>query len=49
MTGLSSDDITAKASVKSLLVKIPASLGRNNNGRITSRHKEAGAKNYTEL
>lgn len=44
MTGLSSDDITAKASVKSLLVKIPASLGRNNNGRITSRHKEAGAK-----
>lgn len=44
MTGLSSDDITAKSSVKSLLVKIPASLGRNNNGRITSRHKEAGAK-----
>lgn len=44
MTGLSSEDITAKPSVRSLLVKIPASGGRNNNGRITSRHKEAGAK-----
>ena len=44
MTGLSSEDITAKASVRSLLVKIPATSGRNNNGRITSRHKEAGAK-----
>ncbi len=44
MTGLSSADITAKASVRSLLVKIPATAGRNNNGRITSRHKEAGAK-----
>ncbi|MBE0491170.1 MAG: 50S ribosomal protein L2 [Sulfurospirillum sp.] len=44
MTGLDSSDITAKASVPSLLVKVPASGGRNNNGRITSRHKEAGAK-----
>lgn len=44
MTGLSNDDITAKPSVRSLLVKIPATSGRNNNGRITSRHKEAGAK-----
>ena len=44
MTTLSSEDITAKASVRSLLVKIPAIAGRNNNGRITSRHKEAGAK-----
>ncbi|MCI7246602.1 MAG: 50S ribosomal protein L2 [Campylobacter sp.] len=44
MTGLSSENITAKASVRSLLVKIPATAGRNNNGRITSRHKEAGAK-----
>ncbi|MBP5778721.1 MAG: 50S ribosomal protein L2 [Campylobacter sp.] len=44
MTGISSDDITAKASVRSLLVKIPATSGRNNHGRITSRHKEAGAK-----
>ncbi|ANE31806.1 50S ribosomal protein L2 [Campylobacter hyointestinalis] len=44
MTSLSSEDITAKASVRSLLVKIPATAGRNHNGRITSRHKEAGAK-----
>lgn len=44
MSGLSSEDITAKASVRSLLVKIPATAGRNHNGRITSRHKEAGAK-----
>ena len=41
MTGLSSEDITAKASVRGLLVKIPAAAGRNNNGRITSRHKQA--------
>lgn len=44
MTGLDSSDITAKASVPSLLVKIAATAGRNNNGRITSRHKEAGVK-----
>lgn len=44
MTGLSSENITAKASVRSLLVKIPATAGRDNKGRITSRHKEAGAK-----
>lgn len=44
MTNLDSGDITAKASVRSLLVKLPATAGRNNNGRITSRHKEAGAK-----
>jgi large subunit ribosomal protein L2 len=44
MSGLSSDDITAKPSVPSLLKKLPATAGRNNNGRITSRHKQAGAK-----
>lgn len=44
MSGLSSDDITAKPSVRKLLVKLPVSAGRNNNGRITSRHKEGGAK-----
>ena len=44
LTKLDSGDITAKASVPSLLVKIAATAGRNNNGRITSRHKEAGAK-----
>jgi len=44
MTNLDSSDITAKASVRSLLVKLPATAGRNSYGRITSRHKEAGAK-----
>lgn len=44
MSGLSSTDITAKPSVRKLLIKLPVSAGRNNNGRITSRHKEGGAK-----
>jgi len=43
-TNIDSSDITAKASVRSLLVKLPAHAGRNNNGRITSRHKQGGAK-----
>jgi large subunit ribosomal protein L2 len=43
-TNVDSADITAKASVRSLLKKLPAHAGRNNNGRITSRHKQAGAK-----
>ncbi len=44
MSNLSSADITGKASVRSLLKKLPVTAGRNNNGRITSRHKEGGAK-----
>ncbi|MDD5157943.1 50S ribosomal protein L2 [Sulfurimonas sp.] len=44
LTNVDNSDITAKPSVRSLLIKLPASAGRNNNGRITSRHKEAGAK-----
>jgi large subunit ribosomal protein L2 len=43
-TNIDNGDITSKPSVRSLLVRIPAAAGRNNNGRITSRHKEAGAK-----
>ena len=43
-TNVDSSDITAKASVRSLLVKLPQHAGRNNNGRITSRHRQAGAK-----
>ncbi|MBU1659565.1 50S ribosomal protein L2 [bacterium] len=43
-TNVDSGDITAKASVRSLLIKLPAHAGRNSNGRITSRHREAGAK-----
>jgi large subunit ribosomal protein L2 len=44
LTTLDNSDITAKASVRSLLKRISAKAGRNSNGRITSRHKEAGAK-----
>ncbi|GHS87878.1 50S ribosomal protein L2 [Campylobacterota bacterium] len=44
MSGLDNKDITAKPSVRKLLVKIPVTAGRNNNGRITSRHKEGGAR-----
>ncbi len=49
MTGLDSSDITAKASVPSLLKKLPRSAGRNNRGRITSRHREAGAKKHYRI
>jgi len=43
-TNVDNSDITAKSSVRSLLVKLPQHAGRNNNGRITSRHRQAGAK-----
>ena len=44
MTTLDSSDITSKPTVRKLLKKLPAKAGRNCYGRITSRHKEAGAK-----
>lgn len=44
MTVIDSSDITSKPTVRSLLKKLPVTGGRNNNGRITSRHKEGGAK-----
>ena len=44
MSVLDSSDITSKPTVRSLLKRVKSSAGRNNNGRITSRHKEAGAK-----
>jgi large subunit ribosomal protein L2 len=44
MTVIDSSDITSKPTVKGLLKRISAKAGRNNNGRITSRHREAGAK-----
>ncbi len=44
MSVMDTSDITSKATVRSLLVRVKASAGRNNNGRITSRHREAGAK-----
>jgi large subunit ribosomal protein L2 len=44
LTTIDNSDITSKPTVRSLLKKLPAHAGRNSNGRITSRHKEAGAK-----
>jgi large subunit ribosomal protein L2 len=44
MTTLDNSDITSGPQVRKLLVKLPAKAGRNNLGRITSRHKEGGAK-----
>jgi large subunit ribosomal protein L2 len=44
MSVMDSSDITSKPTVRGLLTKVKSTAGRNNNGRITSRHKEAGAK-----
>jgi len=44
ITNIDNSDITSKPTVKKLLKKLPVAAGRNNNGRITSRHKEGGAK-----
>ena len=44
ISNVDNSDITARASVRSLLKALPRKAGRNNQGRITSRHKEAGAK-----
>ena len=44
ITNLDNRDITAKANVRALLKQLPRSAGRNSNGRITSRHRQGGAK-----
>jgi len=44
MSVMDSSDITSKPTVRGLLKRVKATSGRNSNGRITSRHKEAGAK-----
>lgn len=44
MSGLDNKDITSKPTVPKLLVRLNVTAGRNSNGRITSRHKEGGAK-----
>jgi len=43
MSVMDTSDITSKPTVRGLLVKLKASAGRNSNGRITSRHRQAGA------
>ena len=44
MSVMDTSDITSKPTVRSLLVKVPSTAGRNHHGRITSRHRQAGAK-----
>ena len=44
LTTIDSSDITSKPTDRKLLKRLPQKSGRNNRGRITSRHKEAGAK-----
>ncbi len=49
MSVVDSSDITSKPTVSKLLVKLPVKAGRNNRGRITSRHKEGGAKKFYRI
>ncbi len=49
MTTQDFDTITTKKPVRSLLVIKKKTSGRNNQGRITTRHKGGGAKQYYRL
>jgi large subunit ribosomal protein L2 len=49
MTSLSTKDITTKKPLRSLLVIKKRTNGRNNQGRITTRHRGGGAKRYYRL
>jgi large subunit ribosomal protein L2 len=49
MTSLSTKDITTKKPLRSLLVIKRRTNGRNNQGRITTRHRGGGAKRYYRL
>lgn len=49
MTTQDFDSITAKKPIKSLLVIQKGSVGRNNQGRITTRHRGGGVKRYYRL
>jgi len=49
MTSLSSEGITTKKPLRSLLVIKKRTNGRNNQGRITTRHRGGGAKRYYRL
>lgn len=49
MTTQDMSEITAKRPIKSLLVIKKRRAGRNNQGRITTRHKGGGAKKYYRL
>lgn len=49
MTSISSKDITTNKPLRSLLVIKSRTNGRNNQGRITTRHRGGGAKRYYRL
>lgn len=46
MTSQDFSDITTRKPVKSLIVKVKKNSGRNNQGRITTRHQGGGAKTF---
>lgn len=49
MTSISSRDITTNKPLRSLIVVKRRTNGRNNQGRITTRHRGGGAKRYYRL
>ena len=49
MTSQDTDAITTKKPLKSLLVTKPRKSGRNNQGRITTRHRGGGARKFYRL
>lgn len=49
MTGLSFEEITRKEPEKSLVISLPPSGGRNNLGKMTSRHRGGGHKRAYRL
>jgi large subunit ribosomal protein L2 len=49
MTTQDFDDITAKKPVRSLITIKKGSVGRNNQGRITTRHRGGGVRRYYRL
>lgn len=49
MTSQNTDEITTRKPLRSLLVSKRRQNGRNNQGRITTRHKGGGARNFYRL
>jgi large subunit ribosomal protein L2 len=49
MTTQNTDDVTTKKPVRSLIVSKRGQSGRNNQGRITTRHKGGGARRFYRL
>lgn len=49
MTGQDFDSVTIKKPLKSLIVSKRGAVARNNQGRITTRHRGGGAKRYYRI